>query len=272
MKISRKIILLLSFILPLLARPVVSVSIEPLAYFVKQIAGKEVDINILIPKNSDEHHLDIKPKNMKELENSLLYFTLGLEFEESLLKTLRQNYPNIQLVDLSKGVKKLPLGQGLDPHIWLDPMIAKKMAFSITLALAENFPSHAALFKKNYKAFAFDMDAVDARVSESLSLMPKPYFISFHPSWGYFAKRYDLVQVAVEKDGKEPKLKDLLALASFIKKEGIKIVFIQDGFDTKALETLKQECDIKVVKLNHLEYNYNKMLINAAQKIAHSYQ
>lgn len=265
-----KILLFLALFSNLLAKDIISVSIDPLAFIVEQISKKSLEINVVIPANADEHHLDIKPATMKSLENSSIYFTAGLEFEENLIKTLKSNYKELLIVDLSKGIEKIPMGEDFDPHIWLDPMIAASMGEKVAKSLIAKYPKNAKAYKQNLKDFKLKMLHLDKKVEKLLEELKKPFFISYHPSWGYFAKRYRLVQIPIEKDGKEPKFQDLIRLIDFIKKHKINTIFVQDGFDTKPVATIQKECDLKLVKLNHLDRDYENMLILAAKKIANA--
>ncbi|EAH7702436.1 cation ABC transporter substrate-binding protein, partial [Campylobacter upsaliensis] len=75
----KKILLFLFFGFSfLMAKPVVSVSIAPQEFFVKKIAGDSVEINTLLPQNSDEHTFEFKATHLSKLEKSDLYFTMGL--------------------------------------------------------------------------------------------------------------------------------------------------------------------------------------------------
>lgn len=253
-------------------KPIISVDIEPIAYLLKQIAKDDVIINVIINEHANEHHLVIKPDIMNNLEHSQIYFTLGLEFEEELIKQLRSNYPNLEFINLTSGIKKLKLGDDLDPHVWMDPILMKQMAKKIATVLEGKYPKHKEEFAKNLKILDKKLSALNIQLAQILSPIKGKAFVSFHPSWGYFAKRYDLEQIAIEKHGKEPRLSDLLKLADFIKNEGIKTVFIQDGFDTRMLDTLKQECNIRVEKLQPLGFDYEANMLQCARKIANSYK
>lgn len=264
------IILALGFFLSLQARDIISVSIDPLAFFLKQISSNTLEINTLVAKNANEHHLELKPATIKALEHSKIYFTLRLEFEEELIKKIKTNYKTVKIIDLSKGLKDLKLGKDLDPHIWLDPKKVKIIAARMQAALIASFPDKKELFKQNLASFDDRLTKLDKNIKAILKNSKTKIFISYHPSWGYFAKRYELTQIGIEKHGKEAKLKDLLALISLIKEKHIKTIFIQDGFDTKVLASIQKECKLKIVKLNHLEYDYISMLENAARKIAKS--
>ena len=71
-------------------KPIISVSIPPQAFFVEKIAKDSVEINILIPSNSDEHTMEFKPQALKKLEQSEIYFLADLELEKILEKKIQK--------------------------------------------------------------------------------------------------------------------------------------------------------------------------------------
>ena len=90
----------------------------------------------------------------------------------------------------------------------------------------------------------------------------------FHPSWGYFAKAYNLEQIAVEVEGKEPKPKALIRLLKEAKKEKVKAIFTQPEFSDTVARIIAKELQIPVVKVSPLSANWSENLISIAIAIA----
>lgn len=155
-----------------------------------------------------------------------------------------------------------------DPHIWLDPILVKIQASTIAKALIAKYPQHKALYEANLAQFQAELDALNAEISALFEKSKNKKFIIYHPSLGYFAARYHLVQIPVEIEGKEPKTKDLQRIVSVAKKENIKTIFVQKGFSQNAAKSLAKELKASVVELNHLSDDYSKNLLEIAKKIA----
>lgn len=155
-----------------------------------------------------------------------------------------------------------------DPHIWLDPILVKIQASTIAKALIAKYPQNKALYEANLAKFQAELDALNAEISALFEKSKNKKFIIYHPSLGYFAARYHLVQIPVEIEGKEPKTKDLQRLMSVAKKEKIKTIFVQKGFSQNAAKSLAKELKASVVELNHLSDDYSKNLLEIAKKIA----
>lgn len=278
--------LFLSFYLlltPLVAKPLITVSIPPQAYFVEKIADSSVDINILVPQNSDEHNLDFKPKTIENLEKSDIYFTTGLEFEKPLIEKFKDMFKNLLIVDTTKDIPLMSSNfshehhhnkykqhehQAQDPHVWLDPILVKSQAQIIAKALSEKYPQNKAMYESNLERFQNELIAIDARIREELEGLTNRQFIIYHPSWGYFAKRYNLVQVPVEIGGKEPKIRDLQKIITLCKQKNIKVIFTQVGFPDSATKMLAKECGANVASLNHLSKDWERELLKSAQELS----
>ena len=90
-------------------------------------------------------------------------------------------------------------------------------------------------------------------------------FIVFHPSWGYFAKAYGLVQIPVEIEGKEPKaaqIRDLIRKARELK---ITVIFAQPQFSTRSAELIAHEIEGRVVLADPLAADVPANLLRQAQ-------
>ena len=155
-----------------------------------------------------------------------------------------------------------------DPHIWLDPILVKIQANTIAKALIAKYPQNKALYEANLAQFQAELDALNAEISALFEKSKNKKFIIYHPSLGYFAARYHLVQIPVEIEGKEPKTKDLQRLMSVAKKENIKTIFVQKGFSQNAAKSLAKELKASIVELNHLSENYAKNLLQIARELS----
>lgn len=274
-------------------KPTISVSIPPQAYFVEKIAKDTADIHILIPPNSDEHSLDFKPSAVVALQKSAVYFTIGLELEE----ILGQKFSSVKIIDISEGVEKMRdsyehnhahlhkkhihhshdshahssdshKSGRKDPHIWLDPILAKAIAQNISKSLSKIYPQNAKFYAQNLADFEKELDSLHAQISQILSTSKGKKFIIYHPSLGYFARRYDLVQIPVEILGKEPKAKDLQAIINLAKKEKIRTIFVQVGLAKNATKTLAKEIGANIIELHHLSREWDKTMLQIALQIA----
>jgi len=161
---------------------------------------------------------------------------------------------------------------GLDPHVWLDPILVKSQAKIIYNTLVQMDKENEDFYTKNYHSFLISLDDLNNKLASKLKSVSKSAFMVFHPSWGYFAKRYDLKQIVVEKEGKEPKPRELIELINEAKEHNIKVIFVSPQFSQKAAKTIAKSIKGVAVSIDHLAYNYPVSLINNAQAIYDSYK
>lgn len=281
------------------AKPIVTASILPTKYFVEQIAGDSVSVNVMVEKGADPHTYEPKPKQMKELEKSELYFAIGIEFEDVWLDKFRQNYPKLQIINTQDGVKKIMMDEedekhgihhdhddahhhhdgeggcshshgGLDPHIWLEPELVKTQATNIAKALSQKYPQNSKIYADNLAKFSAKLDELDEYIKDKLKDIKKREFVVYHPSWGYFANRYDLVQVSIEMGGKEPKPAQLAKLIENVKKSRIKAIFVAPQFSQKSAKAIAKESGATVTEIDQLPYEWYETMKKSADAIADS--
>ncbi|ECR6749625.1 zinc ABC transporter substrate-binding protein [Campylobacter coli] len=282
-----RILLLSALCVFAFGKPIISVSIPPQAFFVEKIAKDSVEINILIPPNSDEHTMEFKPQALKKLEQSKIYFLADLELEKILGEKFKSVLKNVKIVNINEGIHLLEGGHNHehehdhdghhaeeehaehnDPHVWLDPVLVKKLAQNITQALVQSFPNNKEFYEANLTNFLKELDQMDAQIAEKLKNIKRNEFIVYHPSWAYLAKRYNLVQIPVEIDGKEPKSKDLQNLIKLVKEKDIRVIFVQPGFPENSAKVLAKELNAQIVSINHLARNWDEELLKSIQALS----
>jgi zinc transport system substrate-binding protein len=193
----------------------------------------------------------------------------------------------MQVIDVARGIKKLAMQPhtddhdsheahghekkhtSLDPHVWTSPANVQVIAKNIYEALAKADPDNQNYYRENLEIFLKQTARTDKQVRSILQGIPKgSKFMVFHPSWGYFAHDYDLVQLPVEVEGKSPKPRELIKLIKEAKAEKIKAIFTQPEFSDAVAKTMAKELGIKVIKVSPMNEHWSENLLNIAQAIA----
>ena len=247
----------------------VAVSIPPQKYFVQAIGGSHVAVDVLVPANAEPETYEPTPKQVAKLSQADLYMTIGVPLEKSWLKRFTATNPHMVVVDTAHGIERMPMIEhdhdhghaeesGLDPHIWLSPVLVRIQAMNIRNALIKADPAHAADYLQGYAKLAQKIDQVDSDILQSLVDKPlkETRFIVFHPAFGYFAAAYGLTQVPIEIEGKEPGPRQLAELIDFAKKNHIKVVFIEPQFAQKAAKTIADAIGGEVVPIDPLQEDW----------------
>jgi len=258
------------------------VSILPQASFVERVGGEHVAVEVLVGPGQSPHAYEPTPRQMAALAGSRVYFSIGVPFEKSLLGKLATMARDLRIVDTREGIPLRKMTDGHDegarhdhehpegtpdPHVWLNPRLAKLVAANIAKALKELDPQHAADYEANLKAFQADLDRVDARVAEALAPLRGKSFMVFHPAFGYFGDAYGLTQEAVEIEGKEPTARQLAALIEKAKARGVRVIFVQPQFSRAGAAAVASAIDGVVVPMDPLARNYIENLEVMATQI-----
>lgn len=254
----------------------VFVSILPQKYFVEHIGGKQVVVSVMVEPGQSPETYEPTPRQMVALSQARLYFSIGVPFEDTWMKRIRDANPALRVVPMQRGIALLPLtgpsGElgGTDPHVWTSPRRVKIMAATIRDALIETDPAHRGNYESNYRAFITELDALDQNIQSILQSAKGRSFLVFHPAWGYFAKDYGMRQIPIEAEGKEPGAKALARVIDLGKEEGVKAIFVQAQFSRRTAETIATEIGARVVAVNPLAENYPQNLLHVAHEFADS--
>ena len=275
-------------------KPAVFVSINPQKYFVQQIGKDLVDIQVMVEPGASSASYEPKPRQMVAIAKTLIYFSIGVPFENVWLNKIASSNPNMMVVQTDHGIQKSVMagshhhggdanpqdtdqnfknehGRGpgiLDPHIWLSPQLVMIQARSILAALQKADPVHRADYETHFKAFLTEISELYAELKKIFNCKYGLQFMVFHPSWGYFADAYGLKQIPVEAEGKNPKPAQLKELIEHATQKDIKVIFVQPQFSAKSAEVIARGIGGQVIFADPLAEDWALNLRNVAQKIS----
>jgi zinc transport system substrate-binding protein len=222
---------------------------------VKQVGGDRVDVSTLIPTGVEPHDYDPTIQQILNAQTAdiLVYNSAGLE---TWVPKVNAKFA----LDASNGIALMsstnPESHGTDPHVWLDPILAKKEVENIRDGLIKVDPANAAYYTANAKKFSGQLDSLDGSIRTMLPTCQKKDFVALHEAFGYFAKRYGLNQhsiLGVSPEGEVAPQK-LQQIAQITRNLGINIIYSEDLVDPRLANTIAQEIpNGKVVILSPIE-------------------
>ncbi len=244
----------------------------PMYLFTKAVAGNVADVEILVPPGTEVHEYQATPENVKAIATANVLVKNGLGLEEFLEDTVKnaQN-PKLTEIDTSKGIKPLneisPVEETAkaekdhdhdhadgNPHVWLDPVLAKQQVINIRDGLIASDPANKAAYEANAATYIKELDTLNGEFQQTLQKNPNCTFITFHDAFPYLAQRYKLKQVAVVKvpeDQLSPT--DVQNAVNAVKKYQVKALFSEPGVDNKLLTSLSQDLKLTLRPLDSLE-------------------
>jgi len=269
----------------------VFVSVLPMKTFVEKVGGEHVEVRAMVQPGHSPAVYDPTPQQIAELARTRLYVAIGVPFEHAWMKRIRGANPSMQILDVQGDLPMRRLDEhhhedpahahhhrheaesGLledepDPHVWTSPPLVVRMAGSIRDRLTELDPAHAEAFARNHDEFVRELEDLDRDIRTLLAPVQNRRFLVFHPSWGYFADAYGLVQVPIEREGKQPGAKALAGLIDQAKRERIRVVFVQPQFDRRQAELVADAIGGGVIAVDPLATDYAANLRRVAQHFA----
>jgi len=268
-------------------RLLVAVTIVPQAGFVEAIGGDKVEVLVMVRPGEKPHSYQESPDRMIELSRARMYAKVGstVEFELAGMDRLIDINEVMLVVDCSQGIQSMGMDDhqhdyddnghhddhtGLDPHIWLSVRNAMIMAQNICAGLVQVDPANQDYYEENCTDYLEQLAKLDSEIVESLSEVENRRFIVFHPAWGYFARDYDLIQIAVEQDGKEPDIDYQMRLIEEARAHDIRVVFVSPQYSAKSAGVIAREIDGRVVIIDPLAKDFigNMRLVASAMKEA----
>ena len=162
---------------------------------------------------------------------------------------------------------------GEDPHVWLSPLTVKLMLPGIVEALSAAMPEQAATFQANADAFAKELQALHTDLEAQFATVPqaKRVFLTFHPSWGYFAYEFNLKELSIEVEGKEPGPRAMKAIIDAARENGLTTIFVEPQFPTAAATAVAGNINAAVVRIDPQAENLPENLRTTARLLLESF-
>lgn len=257
----------------------VTVSILPLADFVRQIAGDKLDVNVLIPKGANHSSCDFSVQQLRSMKESILCFTIGhLAFEQAQLFPMLEEQPLPEVVRLADDCTLIESNcscghihkvdssteeetyesvfKGKDPHIWMSPRMALQIVDEIFHELKEKYPRYEKEFTANYAEYRAKIVNLDKEATRRLASKKGKAFIIYHPALTYFASDYGLEQISIERDGKLPSPQVLKEVIEKAHGKEVKLILVQEQFDIQSASSVAKEVGCNVKTINPLTNNW----------------
>lgn len=256
----------------------ITCGLPPISYIAGIIAGAKADVVSLLPEGRSPHDYSPRPADIRNAGKSAFFFTTGMNFEKSAVRAMPDM---VKIVDVSQGIKRRHFDDGhgscdghghdhdhhgeeaLDPHVWLSPANAERIAQNIAAELKKTDPANSQLYMDNLKEFSGKLAAVDADLKKRLAPYSGRTILVYHPAFGYFTDEYKLQQHPLEINGREMTALQLASVIGKAKKENIKLVFVQPQFNPRTAQELARRIDGEALPLDPLAWdlmnNFKKM-------------
>lgn len=284
-------------------KPVVVATIFPIADITARLAGDAAKVAPLLPPGASPHTFELTPVQAKLLSTAAAVVAIGPGIDgwvagkapatARLLQLLKHTElmhgyhhehhegeaggEHAAHADHGEHEDALPEGDG-DPHIWLDPVCMRDdLAPVITDLLMVLLPSQTEALQQRLVEVQADLTALDQELRDLLAPAKGAAYITAHPAWGYFDRRYGLKMAAAieEMPGKDPSGLQFGELVRDAKAAGVKAVMAEVQQNQALAQRLATDLGVALGVLDPLGGqniegcdSYRALMLHNAQEFA----
>lgn len=242
-------------------------SFYPLYFFTSQIAGDKADVSNLIPSGAEPHGYEPTARDMAQIESSNLLVLNGGGLEgwgENIKSNFNKDKTKVVVAGEGLTTKTMEEEEheehaeeghhhdGIDPHIWLSPILAQQMIDKIEFGLSEVDPNNSSYYKSNAEILKNKLSVLDEEFKKGLATCGDKNIITSHAAFAYLASAYGLNQISIAglSSEEEPSSKEMAEIVKFAKDNNVKYIFFESLISPKLSETIAKEIGAQTLLLN----------------------
>lgn len=245
----------------------------PMYDFAKNVVGDVGEVQLLIPAGTEPHDYEPSAKDIAKITDADVFVYNSHELETWVNDVLENvDEKKVAVVEAAGSIDLMEdtahehdeekadheghdHNHELDPHVWLDPVLAKKEVEAIRDALVEKYPEQKETFEKNTTAYLEKLQKLDTEYKDAFAKAKNKTFVTQHAAFGYLAKQYGLTQESIAgiSPDQEPSPSRLAELKKYIEKHNVSVIYFETTASSKVAETLARETGVELAVLNTLE-------------------
>jgi zinc transport system substrate-binding protein len=242
----------------------------PMQFLSQRIGGPDVTVTNLTKPGAEPHDVELTARQVAWISDAgLVVYLRG--FQPAVDDAVAQEAAG-RAFDAASVVPLLPIddrtdghhppgedhpetANGMDPHVWLDPVRFATVADGLGARLAQADPAHAAGYLERARALHADLDTLNAEYAQRLRGCARREIVTSHAAFGYLAHRYGLSQIGLTgiSPESEPSPRRLAAVARAAQATGTTTIFFETLVSPKVAETVAREVGATTAVLDPLE-------------------
>ena len=279
----------------------------PVYSWVANVVEDKAQIECLLDGKSEPHEFQLTPSDIRKLNKADVVFGIGLELE-TWLEAIEKNgalRKEVKIVNLGELLNKMYLikmdhddenehegeeddanehshHHGIfDPHIWLDPVLAKECLSIIADQLSQLDTENGDVYKSNAEKYGVILEKLDKDLSSSLEKVQlKPFYVQ-HDAFSYFNKRYHLNCAGVLQEVPDADIspRHLMKLMKKIREDNVVAIMVPSKAENQLVQRVAKDGNLKIGHLETLEIQdekgldknvYERMLRNNLKELLNS--
>ncbi|MCW9051905.1 MAG: zinc ABC transporter substrate-binding protein [Motiliproteus sp.] len=308
-------------------------TIKPLQLIAAAVMKGVAQPQLLLPSNASPHDYQLRPSDVRKLQQADLLFWIGPELESFLEKSLRTTETSNRAIALLEQLESQPQQKsashqeghddhndhanhqdhkdheehenhqahkdhdehadhqehmdhddhadhqehmdhdqhenpeeqghhhdhnGVDPHIWLSPVMAKQIAEHMVEALVAVDAANAEQYQQNFSHFQKQLEQTDHLLETKLeSLRNRGYYV-FHDAYGHFEQHYQLKHLGAftVDPSRRPGAKHLIEIRQKLENSEAVCIFSEPQFKPAVIESITEGLDLNRGTLDPLASDF----------------
>lgn len=241
---------------------VVAATIFPIYDITRNIAGENIDVELILPPGASPHTFDPAPSTLRSLKESEAIYAIGHGLDNWASELSLGAQPviivdsNIELeVHEGEEHEEDEHGHeegGVDPHYWLSIENGKQIARNVHKDLSMRFPEFEDELEENLAIYLDEMNAAQIMLKAEAELIPNKELVTFHDAWDYFAHEYGFEVVASFEPsaGQEPTPQYIAELTKALNESGNTAIYSEPQFGTAGLDQFAADNGLTIAELD----------------------
>lgn len=259
-------------------KPIALVSIAPYQYLVERVGGDRLQVQTIVPSGANPHSFEPTAKQVQNLSQGTIWFRIGEPFEEKIIPILKERNESLEFLDLREGLDLMADASSLtchdcamehlDRHIWMSPTLAAVQVEAIVQTLSDSFPEFAPEFKQKGAVLVQELMDLDLEIRHILKPVKKRFLLVSHPAFGYFCRDYQIEQISVEYEGKDPRPHHLEEILKTAITHSLDFTLALPQYNNKGAQVIAEKLHVPVKWIDPYSPDYFDMMRHLARLIA----
>jgi manganese/iron transport system substrate-binding protein len=231
-------------------------TISILADFLTAVGGDQVSVQTIVHVGGDPHVYEPTPSDARRVADASIVFRNGLGLERWLDRLIGAPRPDRPVVTLTEGLEPMVQEQGTyagapDPHLWMDPVLARHYVQRTRDALSRLDPAHATAYAENAEAYLRQLAELDLWIAKQIATIPQANrkLVTTHDAFRYFGVRYGLEVVGTIwsiSTEREPSAAEIRRLIDGVRAARVPTVFVETTVNPRLMERVARDAGVAV--------------------------
>lgn len=255
----------------------VVVEIPPLLWPVRGLAPEGAEVTALVPPGMSPHMFEMTPLQARAISRADLFVGVGYGLSPSVDRAIRAHAPEdmrtVRFEDILSGEELIRYeqdhahhdhdhghdhdhdhdhGGGVDPHVWLDPMLMAEMVRAVAgeIEAITGEPVDAG----KLDAMLAECEAIKHEYSERLADVSGARLVTHHDAYSYLVRDTPVRVAAVLRPihSVEPTPEAIAETVKLIRERDIRAVFIEPQFSARGADRIAEETGVQVLTIDGL--------------------